>query len=162
MPKELDNMEVKPSQARSWSMTHTFSWYYGKPTLGFVGKNVCSIQWGSPVENCFSSSYGHNPESIARQLIISRLAVLRILKLYQDIGNVYKSHIPGRSRQLSCKYLVVPRNFPPVGYFIKISVPRFSTWKKIGSNRIEDFVKIRGQKVLKSMKKGSIVSKIME
>ncbi len=38
--------------------------------------------------------YGHNPESIARQLIISRLTVLRILKLYRDTGNVYRSHIP--------------------------------------------------------------------
>ncbi len=37
--------------------------------------------------------YGHNPESIARQLIISRLTVLRILKLYWDTGNVHKRAI---------------------------------------------------------------------
>ncbi len=55
MPKGLDNMEVKPSQARSWSMTQTFSWYYGIPTQGFVGQNACSMHWGSLVENSFSS-----------------------------------------------------------------------------------------------------------
>ncbi len=37
---------------------------------------------------------------------------IRILKLYWDTGNVYKSHIPGRPHQLSCKGWVAPRRFP--------------------------------------------------
>ncbi len=46
------------------------------------------------------------------------------------------------------------------GDFIKFSAPRFSTWTQIGLNRILGFVKMRGQKDLKSMKRGSIGSKI--
>ncbi len=96
--------------------------------------------------------YGHNPESIARQLIISRLTVLRILNMYWDTGNVHKSHIPGRPCLLSCKCLVAPWRFPLMGYFIKLRVPRFST-------RLF-FWKWGVKKIYNQWKRGSIGSKI--
>ncbi len=73
--------------------------------------------------------YGHYPDSIARQLIISRLTVLRILKLYRDTGNVYKSYIiPGRALKWSCKCSVAPRCFPRGGVLHQIFGTHNKKW----------------------------------